>query len=111
MYVCMYVCLTLLWSTIIAFVVNHSFQYTVAALCSWLEFWMEAAVFGGRRKIVLPVAVVGLVAVLGGQVCVDLHIMISNIQYIHTYMVGFLLFTVKSHILDSIHAYILHCLK
>eukprot|EP01035_Chromulina_nebulosa_P000664 gene664-919_t len=41
-----------------SFVVNHSLQYTVAALFSWLEFWAEAAVFGGRRKILLPVAAV-----------------------------------------------------
>ena len=71
MYMCMYV-LRLLIITIccvaLAFVVNHSLQYTVAALCSWLEFWAEAALFGGRRKIVLPVVVVGLIAVLGGQV-------------------------------------------
>lgn len=66
---------------IIAFVVNHSLQYTVAALFSWLEFWAEAAVFGGRRKILLPVAAVGLVAVLGGQVCIYSY---SIYIHIHT---------------------------
>ena len=71
MYVCMYVLRLLIINmccVALAFVVNHSLQYTVAALCSWLEFWAEAALFGGRRKIVLPVVVVGLIAVLGGQV-------------------------------------------
>lgn len=49
-----------------SFVVNHSLSYTIAALLSWLEFWLESFVFRGRKSNATCM-LVGLIFVIGGQ--------------------------------------------
>ena len=49
-----------------SFIVKHSNHYTLAALASWAEFWLETAIFG-RRKHNTFCMLLGLVLVLGGQ--------------------------------------------
>lgn len=51
-----------------AYIVNHSKSYTIAALASWTEFWVEYYFFGGS-KLRVYVSVVGVLLVLLGQVC------------------------------------------
>ena len=45
---------------------NHSKSYTVAALASWTEFWIEYWLFG-QWKLRAWATVLGVVLVLGGQ--------------------------------------------
>lgn len=51
----------------IAYIVNHSTNYTIAALASWTEFWLEYLLFG-RFKIQVWLFVIGTIIVLLGQV-------------------------------------------
>ena len=57
--VCMYV--------VIAFVINHSFHYTLAFLASVIEFWTESFLFGASKRYTIIICF-GLVLVIGGQV-------------------------------------------
>mmetsp|Transcript_23613 Transcript_23613/g.53267 ORF Transcript_23613/g.53267 Transcript_23613/m.53267 type:complete len:273 (-) Transcript_23613:283-1101(-) len=50
-----------------SFVINHSKAYTIAALASWLEFWLESLVLPGSFKRRPGVLCFGLVLVLLGQ--------------------------------------------
>lgn len=50
-----------------AYIVNHSKAYTIAAAASWVEFWIEYAIFG-QRKLWWSVSALGLLLVLLGQV-------------------------------------------
>ena len=50
-----------------AYIVNHSKSYTVAALASWTEFWLEYYWFGGS-KLRTYVSILGVLMVLMGQV-------------------------------------------
>lgn len=50
-----------------AYIVNHSKNYTIAALASWAEYWIGYMIFG-RYKIRIFVTVVGVLLVLAGQV-------------------------------------------
>jgi len=50
-----------------SFVVNHSTSYTVAALASWVEFWLESLLLRGAFKHNATCLGVGLALVLGGQ--------------------------------------------
>lgn len=49
-----------------SFVVNHSNHYTMAALASWVEFWIESYLFGVAKHRA-PFMLVGLALVMGGQ--------------------------------------------
>ena len=49
-----------------SYVVNHSKQYTIAALASWLEFWLENY-FARQYKQNYFCIQIGLILVLGGQ--------------------------------------------
>ena len=50
-----------------AYIINHSTAYTVAALASWIEFWLEYYFFGGLKLQYISIAL-GLVLVISGQV-------------------------------------------
>jgi Isoprenylcysteine carboxyl methyltransferase (ICMT) family len=51
-----------------SYVVNHSKAYTVAALASWTEFWVEVLIFKGYKwKFNIILLLAGLILVLGGQ--------------------------------------------
>ena len=50
-----------------AYIINHSTAYTVAALASWIEFWLEYYFFGGGKLQYISIAL-GLVLVISGQV-------------------------------------------
>ncbi len=52
---------------ILAYIVNHSQSYTIAALASWTEFWLECAIFGGR-KFYPFITTVGILLTAGGQI-------------------------------------------
>lgn len=43
-----------------SFVINHSPQYTVAAMTSWVEFFIETYFFPGRVKVGLIVTDLGV---------------------------------------------------
>lgn len=49
-----------------SFVVNHSKSYTAACLLSWLEFWLEAFLFG-KFKRYISITMVGIFLVVTGQ--------------------------------------------
>lgn len=59
--------LTVYFVNMAAYIVNHSKSYTVAALASWTEFWLEYYWFGGS-KLRTYVSIVGVLMVLVGQV-------------------------------------------
>jgi len=50
-----------------SFVVNHSLSYTVAALASWTEFWLETFLLGRAKRNILCIYL-GLGLVIGGQI-------------------------------------------
>lgn len=50
-----------------AFIINHSPSYTIAAIASWIEFWVEYYIFGGH-KLQYYVVFTGLLLVISGQV-------------------------------------------
>lgn len=50
-----------------AYIVNHSKAYTLAAIASWVEFWIEYMIWG-PRKVWWLVSALGVVLVLLGQV-------------------------------------------
>ena len=50
-----------------AYIINHSTAYTVAALASWIEFWLEYYFFGGVKLQYISITL-GLVLVISGQV-------------------------------------------
>ncbi len=49
-------------------IINHSKSYTVAALSSWIEFWIEYVVFGFQFKRNGTIIFIGFVLVLAGQI-------------------------------------------
>jgi hypothetical protein len=51
-----------------AYIVNHSKSYTIAALASWTEFWLEYALFGSWKVRWWWVSALGVCLVLLGQV-------------------------------------------
>lgn len=51
-----------------SFIINHSHAYTLAALASWTEFWVEAWLFPGTKRLGLLVMLAGGVLMFTGQV-------------------------------------------
>jgi hypothetical protein len=49
-------------------VINHSLEYTIAALASWVEFWIELVLFPGLKRSKFTL-VLGLLLAVAGQVC------------------------------------------
>jgi len=49
-----------------SFIVNHSKPYTMAALASWAEYWIELYFFGSKKHSALFI-VIGVSLVLAGQ--------------------------------------------
>ena len=66
----LHICVDILFF-VVAFVINHSFHYTLAFLASLVEFWVETALFGASKRYSFAI-VLGLVCMLGGQVSVCL---------------------------------------
>ena len=50
-----------------SYIVNHSTSYTVAAIASWFEFWLETYLFGSYKRPVFFI-VIGVILVLAGQI-------------------------------------------
>jgi protein-S-isoprenylcysteine O-methyltransferase len=51
-----------------SYLVNHSLQYGLAALASWLEFWLEAWAFGHNFMRQLRfISLLGLAACILGE--------------------------------------------
>ena len=57
--------LFILW-LLLAFIVNHSTSYTIAALASWTEYWLGIGLMG-KWKLSWMVVMIGLGLVLAGQ--------------------------------------------
>jgi hypothetical protein len=57
-----YICPVLAW------IVNHSKSYTMAAASSWLEFWVEYLLFGRSKFYFRSTIYLGLLFVIMGQV-------------------------------------------
>ena len=53
--------------SILAYIVNHSQSYTIAAIASWVEFWVEYSLLG-RWKVWWLISALGVMLVLLGQV-------------------------------------------
>ena len=51
-----------------AYIVNHSKSYTIAALLSWTEFWLEYLLLGPWKLRLWYVSALGFALVLMGQV-------------------------------------------
>ena len=51
-----------------AYVVNHSKQYTIAAFASFFEFWIEVILFGRYKLTMQWVTIIGIIAIIIGQV-------------------------------------------
>lgn len=72
-----------------SFIVNHSQAYTVAALASWLEFWIEAVLFGGSRwKFNFYTLFFGVLMVIGGQYTRSLAMATCGSNFDHVIMVS-----------------------
>lgn len=63
-----------------AFIVNHSDAYTMAAIASWVEFWIEYYIFG-KIKLQYTFIAIGLTLILAGQVSA-LPTSVINLGYI-----------------------------
>lgn len=76
-------CSLTLYARCPAFVINHSVEYTVAALASWGEFWVELLLFPGLKRSWLTL-LLGLVLVSAGQACrvLAMHTAKSNFSHI-----------------------------
>lgn len=51
-----------------AFVINHSKSYTMAAVASWIEYWLEYLLFGGYKTSFSKIRLMGICLILFGQV-------------------------------------------
>lgn len=69
-----------------SFVVNHSKNYTIAALCSWIEFWLEIVIFGENQKLYWTVFVFGVILVIGGQIVRTLGMWTCGENFSHQIM-------------------------
>lgn len=49
-----------------SFLVNHSMEYAVAAIASWLEYWIELYFFPGLKSVHV-ISLIGLVLMIGGE--------------------------------------------
>ena len=68
-----------------SFVVNHSNHYTMAALASWVEFWVETYLLGGTKHNV-PVMLAGIALVVGGQAVRSLAMWTCGEHFSHQIM-------------------------
>ncbi|KAJ8918403.1 hypothetical protein NQ315_008099 [Exocentrus adspersus] len=65
-----------------SFVINHSPQYTVAAITSWLEFFVESYLFPGMKQIVW-VSNIGLLICIGGEILRKLSMFTAGTSFHH----------------------------
>jgi protein-S-isoprenylcysteine O-methyltransferase len=66
----------------LAFVINHSKAYTIAALASWTEFWLESIMFSHFKFQFIRLRLLGLFLVIMGQVSfksIDYFILVACI--------------------------------
>lgn len=52
----------------IAYIVNHSKSYTIAAIVSWIEFWLEYLIFREKKLYFIYVCYFGIICTVLGQV-------------------------------------------
>lgn len=65
-----------------AFLLNHSLEYGVAAFVSWVEFWLQYALFPGWKCHWL-VCTLGVLLVVGGQVLRTLAMWTAGRNFTH----------------------------
>lgn len=65
--------------------VNHSTNYTIAALFSWIEFWIETYIFG-RTKFNLLCITVGVILLIFGQLMRSMAMITCGKNFSHQVM-------------------------
>lgn len=66
-----------------SFLLNHSPEYCVAAVASWVEFWIEYYFFS-QFKCIHVVCVLGAVLVAGGEILRKLAMFTAGSNFTHT---------------------------
>jgi len=65
-----------------SFLINHSWAYGIAAMSSWIEFWLEYYFFPGLKSLHL-VSLIGLVMVVGGEVLRKVSMFTAGSNFTH----------------------------
>ena len=68
-----------------SYIVNHSTSYTVAAIASWFEFWLETYLFGSYKRPAFFI-VIGVILVLAGQIIRTLGMITCGESFNHQIM-------------------------
>lgn len=68
-----------------SFVVNHSKDYTIAAIASWIEFWIETLLFGKYKRSFF-IMFIGYIMLLGGQIIRSIAMYSCGSNFSHTIM-------------------------
>lgn len=68
-----------------SYIVNHSKDYTIAAIASWLEYWIETILFGSYKRSYF-LMFIGFVMLLGGQIIRSYAMLSCGSNFSHTIM-------------------------
>lgn len=65
-----------------SFLLNHSWEYGIAAISSWIEFWLEYYFFPGMKSFHF-LSLIGLVLVIGGEALRKLSMFTAASNFTH----------------------------
>jgi len=68
-----------------SYVVNHSKDYTIAAIVSWIEFWIETLLLGKYKRSYFMIFI-GFIMLLGGQIIRTIAMWSCGSNFSHTIM-------------------------
>ncbi|KAL1116478.1 hypothetical protein AAG570_004950 [Ranatra chinensis] len=66
-----------------SFILNHSPQYKIAAVSSWIEFWIEHALWPDLKNVCWPLSALGLFVCVCGEAVRKLAMLTARTNFNH----------------------------
>jgi protein-S-isoprenylcysteine O-methyltransferase len=68
-----------------SYIVNHSKDYTIAAIASWIEYWIETLLFGKYKRSYF-IMLIGFIMLICGQCVRSIAMLSCGSNFSHTIM-------------------------